>query len=279
MNMRARFLGVGVLTLAGLFLVSAANAADTVRLSLPANVTAPTTTLQANPADNESDTMPVFHRGGFVGGYRGGYVGGFRGGYVGGYRGGFVGGYRGYYGGYGRYFGGYYPRSYASYYGGYYPRYYGGYYGGYYSPVMYGTYYPAYYYPGYGAFYTPRVWGYAAPVYYGNYGCAYSPALTTYAVPAAGTVVPGTPVMPRALDTAPAPGSVAPRGSGTYPYDGGPSNPVPTPMTNTGETLTQNLPRVPTLMDTVPVSVSPEKETGKWVYPAYGEAPRRTGTK
>src|SRR4051794_11211430 len=111
MTMRARFLGAGVLTLAALFLVSAAQAGDTIRLGLSPNTTAPTVDLKATPSDADADTLPVFHRGGFVG-HHGGYYGGYRGGYYGGYRGGYYGGYAGYrgayYGGIGRYYGGYY---------------------------------------------------------------------------------------------------------------------------------------------------------------------------
>jgi hypothetical protein len=91
-----------------------------------ANLGGAVTTLQL---DEDADTLLVWGRRGFYGGYRG-----------------FYGGYRGFYGGYRGFYGGYYPRYYS--YGGYYPRYYGGYYPGYYNyyyPRYYYNYYPSYY--------------------------------------------------------------------------------------------------------------------------------------
>jgi hypothetical protein len=60
-----------------------------------------------------------------------------------------------------------------------------------------------------------------------------------------------------------------------YPYNGGPSAPVPMPRAD--DTL--ELPRIPTPISVREVSFLPADtpKTGKWVYPAYGEAPRRTG--
>jgi hypothetical protein len=57
----------------------------------------------------------------------------------------------------------------------------------------------------------------------------------------------------------------------TYPYDGGPRTPVPMPRADDSET---GVPRLQTpARERV---VSTPAGTGKWAYPAYGEAPRRT---
>jgi hypothetical protein len=68
----------------------------------------------------------------------------------------------------------------------------------------------------------------------------------------------------------------APNGDGTYPYDGGPSNPVPTPQpmpkANPMAVPTRTVP-----MDGIPVALP--KTGSKWSYPAYGEKPRRTSTR
>ena len=63
---------------------------------------------------------------------------------------------------------------------------------------------------------------------------------------------------------------------GTYPYNGGPAAPVPMPSASEEETV---LPRVPTpLLDrVVSLDYYEPKTTGKFVYPAYGETPRRSG--
>jgi len=256
--MQARFRAAGALTLAGLLLVSSARAGDTYRLSIPGSASAPTLNLKATPADLEAETLPTFHRGGF----RGGYYGGFRGGYYGGFRGGYYGGYRGgYYGG----FRGYYPRYSGGFYGGYYPRYYGGYYGG----------YGGYGYPVYSSYYL------ATPGYYGSsYYQSYAYPAPCVVPMSSGTVIQSAPqTMPRTLDTAPQtmPTIPAPNGGGTYPYDGGPKDPIPAPQPD--EVLTRALPRIPTQMDTLEVSVKPAQEKGKWVYPAYGESARRTNGK
>jgi len=175
-------------------------------------------------------------------GVRGG--GGFYGGYRGGYRGGYGVGYRGYgYGGYG--YGGYG-------YGGYG---WGGYYGGYYAPVYY-----------------PRV--YVAPVYY------YTP---TYYYPVSGTVAGGTPVNTlRPVYVAPSQdqlpqGSAQPSGNGTFPYDGGPTNPIPLPKNGEDQPMYQPVPKLPAgdgRLVYIPSAPQTPAATGSsgFAYPAYGDS-------
>jgi len=232
---------------------------------------------------------------------RGGYHGGYHGG---GYRGGYHGGYRGYYGGYRGYYGGHYGR-------GYYRPYYSGYYGGYYRPYYYSSYYSPYYYSSY---YTPYYYPtvtYSAPYYY---PCAttVSPVASvqpstvysqgpTYVRPNAPAPRPAGPVMP-----------AAPQDSGTFPYDGGPKNPLPMPMPNPGDApnpmkagprptipLDGKLVSLPTeaIGGSSPVAhdvqrlhyvsltnTSASPAPARAAYPAYGEqpipsAPRKTGTR
>jgi hypothetical protein len=182
-------------------------AQDTVRLGGPS----------AARIDMQGGTDTELVRG-FHGGYHGGY-GHYHGGYRGGYYGGYYGGYRGYYGGYygrGYGYGGYYRPYYGGYYGGYYRPYYGGYYGSYYpySSVYYQPYYTSYYsgyYPCVGqtaATVTLAQANYSAPQQYAapqNYGTQqnyYSEPLT------------------------------APGANSTFPYNGGPSSPIPMPAPN-----------------------------------------------
>ena len=225
-----------------------------------------------------ADTGLVYHRGGF---HHGGY-----------YRGGHY-GYRGYYGGY--YGRGYYYRPY--YYSYYRPYYYGGY--GYGYGYGYPAYYPSYYYP-----------SYYYPSYYYSYPCAVRPA----PVVTAGPVVTPAPIVSQSTNIYTQPPSYAlpngtnpsvqlppgPNGNGTYPYNGGPSNPVPLPQADnplpmnggpggvipldgklvslpseTGVTLSQvatpdiqrlryvSLPHSP-IANTTPARIT---------YPAYGEQP------
>jgi hypothetical protein len=68
--------------------------------------------------------------------------------------------------------------------------------------------------------------------------------------------------------------------NGTYPYDGGPTSPAPIPGAGTTPPSAP-APRVaPSPAVEVPatgrlVSAQGSKSTGKWIYPAYGEQPRR----
>lgn len=135
---------------------------------------------------------------------------------------------RGYYGG-GGYYGG------RAYYGGHHGRYYGSYYGGGYYRPYYGGY--SYYRP----YYQPYVYSYY-PSYYG--GSYYSPYYASY-YPCAGDVAAVVTVQgqqpvyqSQSQPTYQAP--LAPRnnvqpmppatnGDGTYPYNGGPTQPIPMP--------------------------------------------------
>jgi hypothetical protein len=86
--------------------------------------------------------------------------------------------------------------------------------------------------------------------------------VTTFGTPLNGAVPP------RYLDVNP---PQTPYYDGTYPYDGGPSTNSPAPQTAPAPSAAPQR--------TVPLegrSVSLPKPAGKWAYPAYGEAPRRT---
>jgi len=220
---------------------------------------------------------------GFGYGYGRGFVGYGRG-FVG-YRRGFVGGYWG-----PRYFGGYYGSGYGGY-GGY-PVYSGGYYGSGYCgyPVYSGAYYGSSYYS---SDYSNYGYGYGcspcggASITIGSLTASVGPPTTIYSTPSYSTpsyVTPGyvapsystpsyTPPMPRADESVPA----LPGQTGTYPYDGGPSQGVPMPP---AEESAVKIPRLskPALVEDLVVSL-PEKKTGKWKYPAYGDAPTRTGSR
>jgi len=174
------------------------------------------------------------------GGYgRGHYGHGHYGhGYGRGYYGGGYGYGRGYYGGYGRgYYGNYYGGGYGrGYYGSYYGR---GYYGGGYGNSYYGGGYGNSYYGGgygngyYGGGYGRGYYGGYGGGYYGIAGCE-APVVTLqapivsqaqYQQPGQYYQQPGqysAPVMPPAADSP----------DGTYPYNGGPANPIPQPANN-----------------------------------------------
>jgi hypothetical protein len=270
MTMLSKHLAVGVWTLAVLGLVSSARAEDSVRLGLSGPPTAPTINLKGSDADLNADMLDVGRGGGSRGGaFRGGAfrgsafrgsafrgsafrgvgfrgVGfrgvGFRGVAIRGHRGGFWGGSRGYWGSWGGWGG-----SWGS--TGWYPSYWG--WGG--SPLCYTYYNVSPWYSGFSG------WG--------------SPC-------SGGTVIGSVPTMPPAsLSTvptpavplpAPVPSPSADPTLGTFPYDGGPVNPVPTPRV---EETPVRLPHGPSLIEDFVVSL-PEK-AGKWNYPAYGEKPTR----
>ena len=117
----------------------------------------------------------------------------------------------------------------------------------------YGGYYPGYYGIGYG------YGGY----YPGFYGCTgVTGSVYTLAAPSSGYVQPSyaAPSSPQ-----------MPRDDGTYPYDGGPTTPVPDPKATPAPTAEPQR--------TVPLegrSVSLPRPATKWAYPAYGETARRT---
>ncbi len=145
--------------------------------------------------------------------------------------------------------------------------YYGGYWGGYRG--FYG-----------GAFVSPGFYYYSYPVY--SYGFSfYAPCSMDGAV----TIQrPSIPTMPRIIDgpaPVPAPSNNQPRPApGTFEYDGGPKTPVPMPPLQPQE-KSARYPTKPSIVTELPVSYRPAQATsadapkGKWIYPAYGEAPRR----
>ena len=64
---------------------------------------------------------------------------------------------------------------------------------------------------------------------------------------------------------------------GTYRYEGGPMAPVPIPK---DEDTSNRVPRISSPAAERVMSLrqaAPLANKGKWVYPAYGEEPRRTG--
>jgi hypothetical protein len=242
----------GLIVLAG---SSAAPANDVLRLGGPS----------AYEAIGGTDTELVrgYYRGGW-GGYRGGW-GGYRGGW-GGYRGGWGGwGWGGYRGGWG---------GYRPYYAGFSRPWYGGF-----ARPFYGSFYnysPYYYYGGYGGYYAPY-YGYSylspcsttieidTPVYSTALTApAYSGALTTPVF--SGSL--NTPVFSGSLTISsslilPMPKLAVPQRSApqpapqTFPYDGGPSAPVPLPGGN-GPTSSPSPPTRGTLFVSLPGEISGE---------------------
>ena len=203
----------------------------------------------AAQAATEDSELTHWKRYGYYGGY-GGYRGYGYGGYYGRSYGYGYGGYsRGYYGGYGGY-GGY--RSYSYGYGGYRP-YYGGYYGG--SRAYYGGgYYPSYYrsFPAYSAYY------YSGPGIYLGIGAVdnVAPVVTLGAELAR----PSEIVQPMAAPVVP--------GNGTFPYDGGPANPVPLPKADPQAIPPANPASIAT---DLPISLKPKPAVNPYKYKAYGE--------
>ncbi|HYT92081.1 MAG TPA: hypothetical protein VEL76_25425 [Gemmataceae bacterium] len=274
-----------------------AKADDVIRLGGP-STDAKTMTLGF---DGQADTELVrgggfrgggggFHGGGFHGG--GFHGGGFRGGF-GGFRGGF-GGFRGGFGGFGGFRGGFIGR-------GFYRPYYAGYWGGYY-PYGYGFNYGYYNYPIY-SYYNPYT--YYVPPYYLNspsYGQPY------YGVPGAMPYAPisdpGPVVMngngPRyvnyyaAQSAANGTGPATIPTNATFPYDGGPSNPIPLPAPTPAPVpapppapapgaAPAKLPAAKAAPGTLLISYPPQPEkatparpTTQFAYPAYGEDTRAT---
>lgn len=182
---------------------------------------------------------------GYAGYGYGGYPGvGYAGGYGLGYGGYGYGGYGAGYGGYGAGYGGYPGYGYGGYgggYGGYGGGYggYGGYYGG----------YPGYGYAGYGYRWCADQQPQQAPVT--NLG-------TPYRAPAQAPTAPGK------------------EKEGTYQYDGGPVNPMPTPSGDYRPTLPRDgkfvsMPRQTTgQVTTLGATVRPQPT--RYTYPAYGES-------
>src|SRR5579883_2108532 len=244
---------------AALAACGAASAGDRDTMQLGGGTASTTMTLggkgTAAKAATE-DTELMRHAGGFHGGFHGGYHGyhGWGGGWGGyrGYYGGYYGGYRGYYGGFYRpyYYGGFYRPYYGGFYRGFYP-YYG--YGGYGYGLGYGLGYGGYGYGGYG-------YGCGTGFYLGisSSSTVITPAVTSSSTP------------PMAQPTTPP--------NGTFPYDGGPSNPVPLPMADPQPKADpQSIPPAnpPTSTINLPVSgkskTAPTLPTSPYKYKAYGE--------
>ncbi|HTU22648.1 MAG TPA: hypothetical protein VMG10_31705 [Gemmataceae bacterium] len=257
--MRGKWFIAALLAAAGVLAWSGpSRGGDTIRLNRTAS--APTQRLVDD--GQGADTVRVWHHGfGYGGwGYRGFGWGGYRGFGWGGL------GYRGLgWGGYGLGYGG---LGYGLGYGGFYRPYYGfglGYRGlGYglgWGGLGYGLGGLGYggYGLGYGGFYPGLGIGYG-----GFFPCAGSTAgVYTLSMPAAtlGTPLP-TLAQPRPSEQPPS--------DGTFPYDGGPSNPVPS--------LKETPPSSTPAPRSVPLegrSVSLPKTAPKWSYPAYGETARR----
>jgi len=250
--MRSLLLTGGLLAVA--LLVPALRAQDDdLRLRLPAASGQPadTRTLGLTAADEDAELIDTRFRAGFVG---------FRGGF-----------YRPVY-----YYGGFYRPVY--------------YYGGFYRPAFYygGFYRPAFYY---GGFYRGVGFGYGFGGFYSvpfvNYG--FFPCSVTEATPVTTLEYRIKPLLPAATQPTPSKQPMLPRpngggpppmpqAEGTYEYNGGPTAPVPMPpMPPATERDVMNLPRIPTPIIERYVSIRPEPTTGKYVYPAYGEQPRRSG--
>jgi hypothetical protein len=177
-------------------------------------------------------------------------------------------GYHGYHGHYG-WGGGYgYRGYYGGYYGGYRP-YYGGFYSSYsfYRPSFYYSsfyrpyYYSSFYYPTFPVYSSYYSFGYGPSFYLGIGGGATSgaPAVTlggsSFAPPAVSGSEPARPMAP----------PVAP--DGTFPYDGGPANPVPLPKADPNAIPPAN----PSNATDLPISGKPKPAATPYKYKAYGE--------
>jgi hypothetical protein len=268
--MRGKWFAAGLVAAAGIVVwavPSRAGDGDTLRL----NMTGDTPTQNLVDDGSGAETIKTWHRGfGGFGGFRGfGGFGGFRPGFVG-FRPGFV-GFRPGFGGFRPGFGGF---GFRPFYGGFYRPYYGGF-------GLGGFGYGGFGYGGLG-YYGLGGYGYGYPGYYGGfYGpCAgVSGTVYTLSLPAGITVSPSYSLPPAGSVTPSTPAPTMPRDDGTYPYDGGPKNPVPMPKEapapsgSPGGTPTKVLPR------SVPLegrSVSLPRPATQWTYPAYGEQARRT---
>jgi hypothetical protein len=131
----------------------------------------------------------------------------------------------------------------------YYPRRYG------YSSFYYGGFYPRY-------FYSPTVTYYSqTPVYYYSQPLYYSAPYCSPIGLSATLQTPG--------DQMPPPMTQVNPGLGTYPYDGGPANPVPMPKVDPAPTNVPPKAVVPG--DERPVALP--ARSGKYSYLAYGEKP------
>jgi hypothetical protein len=279
-----RFVACGLLS-AGLLLVAGQGVSRADDAPAPGN--AAVTTMQFNGG---AQTQLVWRRGccGCYGG--GGYYGGY-GGYAG-YGG--YGGYASYYPSYGYGSGCYSGYGYGGYGGGYGS--YGGYGGGY---GGYGYGYPSTYSYGYGS-YPYSGYGYGSGYGgYGGYGSGYGGYPSTYSYggyPYSGYGYMSYGAYGRPVSIAQNP-SPAPRLTpidttpSTYPYNGGPQNPLPMPRTNAPQTQPQKTIPANSLMVSLPTTMSagvspiftpanipassrptsPVPASNRYTYRAYGE--------
>ncbi len=111
----------------------------------------------------------------------------------------------------------------------------------------------------YGGFYPGFGFGYG-----GLFGPCAGAAANSYTLNMPAATL-GTP-MPPSTEAVPQ----QPRNDGTFPYDGGPSNPVPNPKAAPPSSTTP-----PRSVPLEGLSVSLPKTAPKWSYPAYGETARR----
>jgi hypothetical protein len=244
---------VAIASLAVLTLIvgtSAVRAGDLFKLT--GNDSAPTLTLELKPGQDGDVQETTFWNRGYYGGYGSFYRPSFYGGGWGGYNSYYGGGWGGY--------NSFYNRPNVNWgYNSYYVR------PSYYSP----SYYPSYYYrPSY---------------YYSPYYCPISLRITTGASlysPAtpADSVLPTFPPLPKVMEPLPGQGSLPPLGpvlpnqpsvDGTYPYDGGPSNPVPLPKGDPNPPAVPNKSFAPGEGRLVSLPIL--KPTPKYTYPAYGD--------
>jgi hypothetical protein len=261
MTMRGKWFATGLLAAVGVLAWSGASrGGDTIRL----NMVDQTPTKNLVDDGQGADTIRTWHRGFGWGGW--GYRG-FGWGW---------GGYRGFGLGYGGFYRPFYGFGLG--YGGFYRPYFGGL--GFYRPYYgLGFYRPYYgfglgYGIGYGLGYSLGYGGFGYGGFYPGFGIGYSGFFWPCAGAAAGVytlnmpvATLGTPLPAQLGVTESAPQQPS---DGTFPYDGGPTNPVPN--------LKDTPPSSTTPPRTVPLegrSVSLPKATPKWTYPAYGETARR----
>ena len=229
---------------------------DTMRLG--GNIEAKTTTLAW---DGQSDTTLMHGVRGYVG-HRGFYGGGFGRSYYASYS------YRPFYNSY--------SYAYRPFYNSYYSQpYYSSYYApAYYSYPSYSSYYypsySSYYYPSYGSYYYPSYSYYSNPYYapYSYYSSAYyypinGNANASQAYRDSNLVVTSPQPTPKP-QTVPMP----PADNSTYPYDGGPANPIPAPK-KVGDVKV--LPSDARIVALPPQSTTNARAAGQFSYPAYGD--------
>jgi hypothetical protein len=247
--------GVAAAVVAALALAvwtSATRADETLRLGL--NGSASTMTLAGRANAEDDDTLLVGRFGGFRGGF-GGFrgFGGFHSGF-GGFRGGF-GGFHSFHSGFGGFRGGFGGfrnfRGFGGFRGGW-GGWGGGWGGGFCAPIS--------------------VW---SPSFGCDPGWSYSPI--SLDIDVQGTPLPRSDWRPSSPYIEPTPMPRAqPPDDGTYPYDGGPRNPVPMPKTDPPPSTTPQK-GVPVPSEGRIVSL-PGKPTAKYSYAAYGEQPGKVAS-